>query len=445
MNDWNDAQQRFERALELFQQRKWPQALEELKLATTINPFNGSWFFNLGLVLDEMGRHEEALGAYRRADQIEPNNLHILERIGLDLTRTNRLRQALRTFGKMSAIDSSHEPAYCHRIMVYDRLGKHELAEEMFYTARLYKDHCPRCYEYMGRSLASRGLNAKAIYCFQKCLDLDEAWPGARRGLARTYWNQGDFEQARRHYLADLRQNPGRTQTILDLGQLLGEMGLLEEAGEKFRRCIELAPENPDGHWRYGRWLVRHHKYEQAEAAFNQALRLDSTFHGVHLELARLAFRRGEGPATRVHLRAEHRLGPQDAALLLGLANLWMDCGGYRTAIACLKRLIDLQPRNADAWLNLGVAQFRRGLYEAGILSCRRALALDERNRLAMFNLALAYERLGQLDRAWDLAKNAMELEPGNLVFQRLELRLRVLNRVWTLISKVRRALDLFI
>src|ERR1700722_9524632 len=198
MNDWQDAERRFEKALEFFQQRKWPQALEELRVATSINPFNGGWFFNLGLILDEMGRFEEALDAYRRAIQIEPDHLAALGRLGVDLIRTGRLRQSLKTFQKMAEVDPAHELSYCHRILIYSELGEHEKAEEMFYTARLYKEHCPRCYDHMGRSLAARGQYDRAIFCFQKCLDSDAAWPDTTRRLAEVFWNKSDLEQARR-------------------------------------------------------------------------------------------------------------------------------------------------------------------------------------------------------------------------------------------------------
>src|SRR4051794_17486810 len=71
MNDWDDAERRVEKAQELFEQRRWQEALEELRAATSINPYNGSWFFNIGLTLDELDRYEEALDAYRQALEID--------------------------------------------------------------------------------------------------------------------------------------------------------------------------------------------------------------------------------------------------------------------------------------------------------------------------------------------------------------------------------------
>ena len=74
-------------------------------------------------------------------------------------------------------IDPSFEPGYCNRIITYTELNEHEKAEEMFYLARLYKEHCPHCYYNMGCSLSDRGLYDKAIYCWHKTLDLDENHP----------------------------------------------------------------------------------------------------------------------------------------------------------------------------------------------------------------------------------------------------------------------------
>src|SRR6478672_4747647 len=122
MNDWNDAERRVERAQELFEQHKWQEALEELRAATSINPYNASWFFNIGLTLDELGRFEEAL----------------------------------RTFERLESLDPTFEPSYCGRILTYTELGEHDRAEEMFYLARLYKEHCDDCFYNMGISLSAR-------------------------------------------------------------------------------------------------------------------------------------------------------------------------------------------------------------------------------------------------------------------------------------------------
>ncbi len=297
MNDWDDAERRVEKAQELFEQHRWSEALEELRAATSINPYNGSWFFNIGLTLDEMGRFDEAIEAYRQSLDIEPQDLQALNHLGIDLHRVGNFDEALKTFARIESIDPSFEPSYCHRIITYSEQGDHEKAEEMFYLARLYKEHCPNCYYNIGCSLYDRGLFEKAIYCWQKTLDLDDSHPAVQVRIAEAFWGKGEPEAARQHYLIGLRQDPGNTDILLDLGDLLMEMGRTEEAGEKFRRAIELAPEEPAGYFCHGQWLMRQlspQRDEQALLAFTKVLQLDPTYPGAHLRLGELHHRRHE-------------------------------------------------------------------------------------------------------------------------------------------------------
>src|SRR5205814_2353585 len=106
-NDWSEAERRVEHAQELFEQHKWQEALEELRAATNINPYNAAWFFNIGLTLDELGRHDEAIDAYNQALIIEPDDLQALNHLGIDLHHAGRFQDALRTFSQIESLDPS--------------------------------------------------------------------------------------------------------------------------------------------------------------------------------------------------------------------------------------------------------------------------------------------------------------------------------------------------
>jgi len=428
MSDWNDAESRVEKAQEFFEQHRWNEALEELRAAISINPYNSGWFFNIGLTLDEMERFDEAIDAYRKALEIEPDDLQAMQHLGLDLHRLRNFPEALRTFERMEAIDSSCEASYCHRIMVYADTGEHDRAEEMFYLARLYKEHCPHCYYNMGCSLRDRRLFDKAIYCWQKTLDLDEAYPQVQIRIAEALWGKGELESARQHFLTGLRQDPGNMQTVLDLGELLTEMGRWEEAGEKFRRAIELAPEQPAGYFCYGCWLARIGQEDDAIASLTRALSLDPTFPGAHLRLAELYHARQELSLTRKHSRAELMLRPQEPTVLLDLSNLLFDTAQERAAIACLKRLTQIEPDSVQGWQNLSVAQFTAGRHDEGISSGREALRLEPRNLAVLFNLALACERHGRFDRAAAWIRRGLEVDPVDISLQRLRARVRFMQ-----------------
>jgi tetratricopeptide (TPR) repeat protein len=433
-NDWNDAERRVERAQELFEQHKWLEALDELRAATAINPYNSAWFFNTGLTLDELGRFEEAIDAYEHALRIEPNDIQCLQHLGIDLHQVGRFEEALRSFERIQEIEPSYEPSYCSRILTYAELGEHDRAEEMFYTARLFREHCPQCYYNMGVSLFARAEYGKAVYCWNRTLDMDGQHPLVHVRIAEALWNKGRLQEARQHYLCGLRQDPGSVATLLDLSDLLIEMRRWDEAGEKIRRAIEMSPDDPAAHYCHGRWLARRAGTVQAETALRHALELDPTFPGAHLELARIHLRQHRLDDARQHVRAELLLRPQDPSILLDLSNLLVDIDDLRAAIACLKRLVQVQPSGAIGWQNLAVAQFMRRRFEEGIASTREALRLDPRNIMAIHNLALAYGQMRRYDDAIAQTRHGLELSPRNTALQALEFRLR-LSRLWARIT----------
>lgn len=426
MNDWYEAEQRVEKARELFEQCKWSEALEELRAAIAINPYNSGWHFNLGLTLDEMDRYEEAADAYRQALSIDEGDLQAMTHLGVDLCRMGQYQEALKIFEGIEARDPAFEASYCNRILVYSELGDHDKAEEMFYLARLYKEQCPQCFYAIGCSLSARKEYDRAIFCFLRTLDLDADHPDVHVRIAEARWKKGELEQARRDYLTALRKDPGDTIIMLDLGRLLSDMGRQEEAGEKYRRAIELKPDDPTSYYCMGCWLMRSRRDEEAWRAFEKVLELDPTFSGAHLRLAQLSRRQRNSTGLQTHLRAELLLRPDDAFVLRDLADLLLDISDARAAISCLRRLVQIEPENVKGWQNLGVAQFLVGRYADGIASCRQATRRDPSNTAVMHNIALAFCHQKQYARALIWTRRGLALTPHDRSLQTLHLRLKI-------------------
>jgi Flp pilus assembly protein TadD len=218
-------------------------------------------------------------------------------------------------------------------------------------------------------------------------------------------------------------------------------MGRGDEAGEKFRRAIELAPDDPTVLYHHGRWLLRGGNDSEAASAFRKVLALDPTFGGAHHCLGRLCLQRREVAAARSHFHAESMLRPQDPRLLLELSNSLLDIDDTRTAIANLKRLTQTQPDNKQAWQNLAVAQFMRKHYADGIASCHRALELDPASLTAMYNLALAFECQSEWELALSWIRKARALQPTDPSIADLEFRIGFCRVKATAASLIRRVL----
>ena len=98
--------------------------------------------YDLGLVLDRLGRVSEAVAEYRRALDRDPNHLNALNDLGLALASQGRLGEATRHLERLVAIDPEDAEAHMTLGLVLAAAGARERAARAFReTLRLDPDH----------------------------------------------------------------------------------------------------------------------------------------------------------------------------------------------------------------------------------------------------------------------------------------------------------------
>ena len=438
MNDWLDAESRVERAHDLYEEGRWAEAAAELRAAIDINPNNPTWHFNLALTLDAMEEHPRACEEYEAALALDPNDVETLNCLGVDLTRLGRYRQALEKFQRIQKINPDYEPGFCNRIITYTEMGDHESAELMFHLASQLTTTCPLCYYNIGNSFYDRRMYDKAIRCWQETLKLDNDHPQANARIAEACWAKGDRQAARGHYLAELRLDPGDIDVLLDFGELLMELKDYAEAGEKFRRVLEQAPDHPEAHFCLGELAMMQEELAVAEEQFRLVLRIDRAFPGAHARVGQILLRRGQNKQAAKHLLAELKNCGDDPGALQELGQLLIEARHTRQANSVLRRLVRLAPQDPQAQHNLAVSFFMIDKLDDGIRHCRRALKLKPEYPLALYNLALAHLHKGQILRARRYIARALMIAPKDEQIRKLSKELGM-GGIW---SRIRSQLD---
>jgi len=445
MGDWFDAERHAERARNHYEAGDWRRALQELRRAVAINPDKPEWFLGLGMTLDHLGLHEDAIAAYRRVCDLRGDDAATLVHLGIDLARTGQIEKAIETLEQAATIDPSHEPAYCHRIHAYALLDQHDQAEHMFYLARQIVDQCPRCYDYMAQSLAMRNELRRAVWCWQQTLKLDPTYPEVRGNLAEAHWRLGDHARARRLFIRQLRLDPGNIQTLLHLSGLLVEMGRTSEASEKLRRVLELDPSNAEAHAELGELALAAGHLDAAARWYRRALRHEADRAGVHLGLARVALRQDDLQAAHRHADAERLAIGQTTTQVLELSRVFIETGDPEAALDRLATLLDDDnvsngPTDelAVALLHRGVARMMLGDTAAGRRDCYRSHRLRPADGAAMHNVVLACLDLGDLARAKVGLRRLQQLRPHTAALRSLrhEWRRQAWRRWWSNLRK---------
>jgi len=401
MNDWLEAEQRVERAQQLSESHRWAEALTELEVALAIQPTNALWHAQRGYLLEELDRTEDAAEAYQQSFDLDGDDREVALALGSTLARLGRMGAALETFEALARQHPDFEPAYCHRVYIYAELGRHDQAEEMFYLAQQLDDECPDCFFYLGESLAARGQHDRAIYCWERVLDLEPAYIGVNQRIAQAYRAKGDCKQAREYLLRELRDDAGNVRLLFELADLALEAGQVAAASAKLEHILELDPRHAGARLALCRiWLRCGHP----EKAWNCIQELEAANDGVR------EYNRGEADAlagevlcqlgrfaeARVRLEAAIERGADSAPVLMLLGDTFLAIDKASEAADRYRRVLAADAHNPFAHHKLGVCLLKTGRADAALEHCLCAVRGKPGFGGAMFSAAIAHLRLGQ-------------------------------------------------
>lgn len=435
MNDWQDAEQNVERAHELYELGRWDEAESALRRALQVNPYQAEWHFNLGLTLAAAGRSDAALDAFREAhelgDGLETQACLEISSLLLDLDRPEDARRYL---DEALERDPESIDAHIQLIDVHALASRHEEAELHFYMALQLDPSNASAYSTMAESLIDRRQLDRAMWCLQEASKLDLTLPRVFARMAHVCTLTGRFERARQLYLREIRSNPGDADSIVEFGRLLMDMHRSAEAGEKFRRALELVPDHLEAHLSLGELAESAGERSLARQHYAVVAKLDPQYGGVRRRLARVHADLGSDRDMRVAQvlarqdLADLRRPDRDADFgdVQELTELLLDLKLAEEAKCAGELLVQLRPSDAAGHHLLSVAIFATGRTRGGIEVARRAVRLRSDFVAPMHNLAVAYLRRGELLRARYWVRQGLAIDSEDKGLRRLRAYLRV-------------------
>ena len=107
---------------------------------------------------------------------------------------------------------------------------------------------------------------------------------------------------------------------------------------------------------------------------------------------------------------------PNDAQLLLRLAEIWLDQGSWDRCHQLLSSLVQAHPQLREAWVNLGVCRARQADLNGALQAFEGAQALDPSDPRMGANRITVLKDLGRLEEAdalWAQLPAAQQQDPG--------------------------------
>ncbi|KRA53399.1 hypothetical protein ASD77_01540 [Pseudoxanthomonas sp. Root65] len=300
--------------------------------------------------IGQRDNNERAIGLFDQALQAQPGNVEAL----LGLSRAYSARVCLFNF----------PPEWAARAQA--------LAEQ----AILAQPARATAHAALGYSHDCRGRIDDALAGYERALALDPAADSTRASAAYLYDRKGLLAQA---LLANtsLRGDPARVRYLqLQIAGILDLLGYPQAAEARYRQSFALYPDNVFSNIAWPRFLFRHGRTTEAQAALDEAMRRGTEHADLFLLAAELAQLRGDPAAALAAYRQAEALRPQ-ASLPATLAHLQagpVDPVWAKARANRLARELEGGAGYPSDWLEVVVLREAAGDRAAALASLQRAV-----------------------------------------------------------------------
>ena len=324
-------------------------------------------WFNLGIVLGGLDRHDEARQCLQRALEMDLENPLVHFQLGQMQQHLGQLAEAAQSYMTATELDAGCLDAW-------HGLADVSLQRGEAHTARHYLD---------------------------QLLEIEPNHGAGNFSMGNLLQEQGDIEGAVRHFgLAyELTGNPASGN---NLANALERLDRLAEAGDLLQDLLRTRPDYALAWNTLGGLLMRTDRHAEAREALGRALDLDESFSAARHGLARCLLRMHDLRGAQVQMRRLLQDAPNDVAVLKDYAVVLEHLGEFDQALALREQALELAPGNArlmadQAYLLL----FLRRFDEAETLA-RCALALDENELRGHMVIISTCSRSGRMPEAYE-------------------------------------------
>jgi len=309
--------------------------------------------YNRALLLEHLGRIEEAAADLELAAKLAVDDAEIAADLGRVLWRLGRLGEALEALDRALALAPGSPAAHNDRALVLQALGRTAEALEAF-TAAVACDPA-----YLPARLNQAEFLVRQRRFEEAVATIDQAVAAGARSAELLYWRgcalrgTGRREEALAALEEAVGLAPDHARAHCERGLVLLELDREEEALAAFDRSSRCAGELAVSHLGRGSALHQLGRPGEALAAIDRALALDPHFFEALVERGNVLRTLGRASEALAAYEAALALQPGNAAIHSNRGNILMDMGHLAEARAAFERALELDPGMASAFDNL--------------------------------------------------------------------------------------------
>jgi len=226
--------------LQLVEQRKTVEAVEQLRAAVQLDPGSYDAHNHLGYALAAQGFGDEAVQEFRKSIQIDPKLPNAYNNLGNALGKRGELNQAAEQFYLAVAAAPAQADGYYNLARILSMQGNVRDAIENYRLALQRKPQDPDIHNNLGLLYMREQRLDDAAAEFHQVLNIDHNYTKAYFNLGRVQTLNGDLDEAVRSFETALRLQPDVAEIHESLARVLAAKGNKEEAMRHYQQALTI-------------------------------------------------------------------------------------------------------------------------------------------------------------------------------------------------------------
>ena len=303
---------------------------------------------NLGVLLAHLGRYDEAIVEYKKAQVLDAKNPGIVLNLGLAYYKSGRIADAAQEFSKAHDLAPDNSQAVLLLADCQLRMGQNRNVISLLKPVEAQQSDDPAIAYLMGMALIRDGQVEEGQKRVDQILRKGDS-AEARLLMGSQMFAAGDFPSAVKQLAGAIESNPSLPGLQGLYGQALLNTGDPDAASEAFRKELESDPNHFESNLYLAQILLARSKWSEADPLVRHALQVRPDSLEANLALADLQIGEGKLQEAKQELLASDKKWPQSPTVHQKLSAVYEKLHLSADAAREKKLVASLEPNQAPA------------------------------------------------------------------------------------------------
>ena len=393
---------------------KMDEAIDAYRRASEINPQHSAVYAQLGVIYYTQKKFSEAAAMMQKAVELNPWDAIAQNSLGMIYLAQDNLKAAVGPLEKAYELSPEIPHLAGNLMRLYRTLGQVEKSEQIQREMKTSPTQTAKRAFYRALVAFESGDNKTAITQGNQAAQLEPQMIEAKQIVIQAYINTGQYEKAAIWLKEVASTTSPDAEAYLTLGRIYYKLKRNNESLAAFLKLSELVPDHLEAHEMAGRIFINLNQPDKAVPHLQRAVQIAPRSAPAYRELA-IAYRDLNRNKECIEILQQiTALAPEDVMSFQILGYLLMADNRYDEAIVVLQRALALKPDDQDIQHTLGSAQ-KAVQNRPDLAKLQGDVVKYPKNSAAHYHLATAYDYYGKRDKALTEYHLAYELEPERL------------------------------